>query len=111
MLFQGLATVAMIITGTFEALIYYIGFMLVLLSALATAGIFRLRRRPNWRKLPAVDCWFPLVPGVFLVASCGMLVSTVRLRPTESFLGLLAVCFGAGLYWWASLRSGNRRRV
>lgn len=110
-LFQGLATVAMIITGTFEALIYYIGFMLVLLSALATAGIFRLRRRPNWRKLPAVDCWFPLVPGVFLVASCGMLVSTVRLRPTESFLGLLTVCFGAGLYWWTSLRSGNRRRV
>lgn len=110
-LFQTAATAALIITGTFEALIYYIGFMLVLFAALATAGIFRLRKRPNWRKLPAVDWFFPLVPAVFLVASCGMLVSTVRLRPTESFLGLLTICCGAGLYWWTSLGSGNRRRV
>ena len=84
---------------------------LVFLAALATAGIFRLRKRPNWRKLSAVDCLFPLVPGVFLVASCGMLISTVRLRPTESFFGLLTVCFGAGLYWWTSIRNRNRRTV
>lgn len=110
-LFQIAATVALIITGTFEALIYYIGFMLVLFAALATAGIFRLRRRPNWRKLPAVERFFPLVPAVFLVASCGMLISTVRFRPTESFLGLLTVCCGAGLYRWTSLRSRNQRKV
>ena len=110
-LFQTAATAAMIITGTFEALIYYIGFMLVLFAALATAGIFKLRKRPNWRKLPAVDRFFPLVPAIFLVASCGMLISTIRLRPTESFFGLLTVCFGAGVYWWTFLRSGNGRKV
>jgi basic amino acid/polyamine antiporter, APA family len=110
-LFQTVATAALIITGTFEALIYYIGFMLVLFAALATAGIFKLRKRPGWRKLPAVDRFFPLVPAVFLLASCGMLVSTVRLRPTESFLGLLTVCCGAGLYWRTSLGSRKRRRV
>jgi basic amino acid/polyamine antiporter, APA family len=110
-LFQTVATVAMIITGTFEALIYYIGFMLVLFAALATAGIFRLRKRQNWRKLPAVNRFFPLVPVIFLVASSGMLASTVQLRPTESFLGLLTVCCGAGLYWWTASKSRSRRRV
>jgi APA family basic amino acid/polyamine antiporter len=110
-LFQTAATAVLIITGTFEALIYYIGFMLVLFASLATAGIFKLRKRPNWRKLPAVEGFFPLVPAVFLVASCGMLISTVRLRPTESFLGLLTVCSGAGFYWWTSLHSGNQRKV
>ena len=110
-LFQTVATTILIITGTFEALIYYIGFMLVLFAALATAGIFKLRKRPNWRKLPALERLFPIVPTVFLVASCGMLIATVRLRPRESFLGLLTVCGGAGLYWWTSLRSGNRRKV
>ena len=110
-LFQTLATIALIVTGTFEALIYYIGFMLVLFAALTTAGIFRLRKRQNWRKLSAVNRFFPLVPATFLVASCGMLISTIRLRPTESFMGLLTVGFGAGLYWWTSHRSGNRRRV
>jgi len=110
-LFQTVATAALIITGTFEALIYYVGFMLVLFAALATAGIFKLRKRHHWRKLPAVDRFFPLVPAVFLVASFGMLISTIRFRPTESFLGLLTVCCGAGLYWWTSLRSRNGRRV
>ena len=110
-LFQTLATIAMIITGTFEALIYYIGFMLVLFAALATAGIFRLRKRPGWRKLPALNRFFPLVPVVFLVASSGMLISTIQLRPTESFLGLLTVCCGAGFYWWTFLRSRSQRKV
>jgi APA family basic amino acid/polyamine antiporter len=110
-LFQTAATAALIVTGTFEALIYYIGFMLVLFAALATAGIFKLRKRTNWRKLPAVDRFFPLIPAIFLVASCWMLISTVRLRPTESFLGLLTVCAGAGGYWWNSLRSGSARRT
>jgi APA family basic amino acid/polyamine antiporter len=110
-LFQTAATAALIITGTFEALIYYIGFMLVLFAALATGGIFKLRKRTNWRKLPAVDRFFPLVPAIFLGASCWMLISTVRLRPTESFLGLLTVCAGAGGYWWTSLRSRSQRRV
>ncbi len=110
-LFQTGATIAMIITGTFEALIYYIGFMLVLFAALATAGIFRLRKRQNWQKLPAVDRFFPLVPVVFLIASSGMLVSTIRLRPMESFLGLLTVCCGAGLYFWTARKSKNQRKV
>jgi APA family basic amino acid/polyamine antiporter len=110
-LFQTLATIAMIITGTFEELIYYIGFMLVLFAAFATAGIFRLRKRPNWRKLPAVDRFFPLVPAVFLVASCGMLISTIQLRPRESFFGLLTVCCGAVLYWWTFIRTQRKRRV
>ncbi|MEJ2009566.1 MAG: amino acid permease [Acidobacteriota bacterium] len=109
--FQTLATIAMIVTGTFEALIYYIGFMLVLFAALATAGVFRLRKRENWIKLPAVDRFFPLIPVVFLVASSGMLVSTIRLRPTESFLGLLTVGCGAGIYWWIFRKRPNRRRV
>lgn len=106
--FQTAATIALIITGTFETLIYYIGFMLVLFAALATAGIFRLRKRRNWRRLPAVDRFFPLVPAVFLIASLGMLVSTIRLRPTESFLGLLTVGCGAGFYWWTIRKSASQ---
>jgi len=110
-LFQTAATAVLIVTGTFEELIYYIGFMLVLFAAVATAGLFRLRKRPGWRRLPAVNWFFPLVPAVFLVASAGMLISTIQLRPRESLLGLLTVVCGAGFYAWTSHRSRNRRRV
>jgi APA family basic amino acid/polyamine antiporter len=95
---QTVAAAVMVITGTFEALIYYVGFMLVLFAALATAGAFRLRHRPGWRRLPATSFAWPLVPGIFIAASSGMLLSTVRLRPHESLLGIITVAGGAVLY-------------
>ncbi|MCL5005182.1 MAG: amino acid permease [Acidobacteria bacterium] len=109
-LFQTVASAVMIVTGTFEALIYYIGVMLVLFAAVATAGIFHLRKRPGWRKLRPVDWWYPLVPGVFLLASAGMLISTIQLRPKESFLGLITVGCGAMFYRWRFRKSSNLRR-
>lgn len=103
-LFQTAASAVLIATGTFEALIYYIGFLLVLFAAVATAGIFHLRKRPGWKKLRAVDYCYPLVPWVFLLAGAGMLISTIQLRPRESFWGLATVALGAAFYWWRNRR-------
>ncbi len=90
----------MILTGTFEGLIYYIGFALTLFAALATAGMVRLRRRGDWKCLPAVSWGYPLVPAIFIVASIWMLCYTVALRPRESFLGLLTLLAGGLAYRW-----------
>jgi APA family basic amino acid/polyamine antiporter len=99
-IFQALAAVAMILTGTFESLVYYIGFALIFFAALAVAGLVRLRRRAGWRKLAVVNWCYPLTPSLFIVASVWMLVYTAALRPLESALGLLTIILGAGLYDW-----------
>jgi len=99
-LYQTVASAAMILTGTFERLIYYIGFALILFAALATAGIFRLRGRPDWKRLAAISWAYPLIPAVFVGASIWMLGYTLFLRPTESLLGLLTMASGALLYRW-----------
>jgi len=105
-LYQAVASGLMVLTGTFERLIYYIGFALILFAALASAGVFRMRRRPNWKRLPAVSWCYPLVPSVFVVAGLWMLVYTLYLRPTESLLGLLTIACGLEVYvrvfWKAS---------
>jgi APA family basic amino acid/polyamine antiporter len=98
--YQSVATVLMILTGTFEGLIYYIGFALVLFAAMATAGLLKLRRRPGWARLPAVSWCYPFIPCVFLAASAWMLCYTAALRPKESFLGLLTIAAGGVLYRW-----------
>jgi basic amino acid/polyamine antiporter, APA family len=90
----------MILTGTFEALIYYIGFALILFAALATAGMVRLRRRAGWKLLPAVSWGYPLLPAIFIAASVWMLLYTAALRPRESLLGLLTMLAGALAYRW-----------
>lgn len=97
-LYQAAASAAMVLTGTFEALIYYIGFALIAFAALATAGIFRMRRRPDWKHLRAVSWHYPVVPAVFIGASLWMLGYTLALRPTESLLGLLTIACGGLLY-------------
>jgi len=99
-IYQSLAAVLMILTGTFESLVYYIGFGLIFFAALAVTGMIRLRRREGWKKLWVVNWCYPVVPGLFIVASIWMLLYTAALRPKESALGLLTILLGAGLYYW-----------
>jgi basic amino acid/polyamine antiporter, APA family len=106
-LYQAIASGLMVLTGTFEALIVYIGFTLVLFAALATAGLFRMRHRPGWKRLPAVSWGYPLVPSLFILASLWMLAYTLVLRPIASLLGLLTVASGAAVYNW-KFRSKGR---
>jgi len=99
-LYQAIASIAMVLTGTFESLIYYVGFALTLFSALAVAGVLRMRKRSQWRPLRAVSWCYPAVPVAFLLASLWMLAWTLMLRPRESAIGLLTVGAGALLYRW-----------
>jgi APA family basic amino acid/polyamine antiporter len=98
-LYQAVASAVMVLTGTFERLIYYIGFALIFFAALASAGIFRLRRRPNWKRLRAVSWCYPLIPATFVGASLWMLAYTLYFRPTESRLGLLTMLCGLLVYF------------
>ena len=97
-LYQTTASAVMVLTGTFEKLIYYIGFTLVLFAALATAGVFRMRRRPGWKRLRAVSWAYPLIPAVFVGASLWMLGYTLFLRSAESLFSLLTMAVGVLLY-------------
>jgi APA family basic amino acid/polyamine antiporter len=99
-LYQSLATILMIFTGSFKSLVIYIGFALIFFAALAVAGMIRLRRRSGWRKLRAVNWGYPLIPGLFIVASIWMLFYTASLQPVESALGLLTIVLGTALYFW-----------
>ena len=96
--YQSLAAILMILTGTFEHLVYYIGFALIFFAALAVAGSIRLRRRQGWTKLAVVSLGYPFIPGLFMVASAWMLCYTMALRPKESGLGLLTILLGASFY-------------
>ena len=98
-IYQAMAAILMILTGTFESLVYYIGFALIFFAALAVAGMVRLRQRAGWRKLGAVNWAYPLVPGLFILASTWMLFYTASMRPKESALGLLTIGLGAALYF------------
>lgn len=97
-IWQIIASIAMLLTGSFESLIYYIGFALILFAALAAAGLFRVRGRPGWKRLRVAGRWVPGAAGLFIAASVWMLVYTTALRPKEALLGLLTIVGGWFVY-------------
>jgi APA family basic amino acid/polyamine antiporter len=99
-LYQCVASSLLALTGTFEILMTYVGFALVLFATLATAGVLRLRKRPHWKRLSAVSWCYPLVPLIFLLMSVWMLTYSLTLRPRASFFGLLIIALGGVLYYW-----------
>ena len=96
---QGACTCLLLLVSAFQTLAQYIGFSLWLFTALTVAGLFRLRRRPGWKPLPAANFLFPLIPGAYIAAAVWVLGYFVVLRPRESGYGLLTIVCGA-LAWW-----------
>ena len=101
--YQAIASAVMVLTGTFEALVYYIGFSLVLFAALAVAGLLRLRTRPQFRRLSVMNWCYPAIPGLFVAMSLWMLTWMFVVRPRESLLGSLTILCG-GIFYHLRLR-------
>ena len=95
-LLQSLLAAVLILTGTFEQILTYMGFCLGIFPILAVLGLFRLRhaRLPGYR-MPG----FPAVPVLFAAASTLMLVLAFQERPVESSIALLTVAAGIPCYF------------
>jgi len=97
-LFQAIAAAVLVVTSTFETLAYYIGVALLVFAALATAGVFRMRRRPGWKHLVPVSFLYPLVPGLFVFSSLWMIAVTLWLQSSRALWSLLTIALGALVY-------------
>ena len=104
-LFQSAWTSVLILTGTFEQLIVYSGFVLVLFSALAVAAVIVLRWRRPGLPLPFRVPLYPYTPLVFVGFSVWILLFTLQGRPVESLLGIATVLLGLPLYFYWRRRS------
>ncbi|PYS06075.1 MAG: hypothetical protein DMG12_05280 [Acidobacteria bacterium] len=96
----------MILTGTFEALLVYSGFVLVFFSAMAVAALIVLRvRRPELERPFRVPL-YPFTPAIFIGFSFWILTYTLWGRPKESSLGIVTVLLGLPLYFYWRRRAG-----
>ncbi len=104
---QALWASILAITDTYRALFTRVIYTEWIFFALMAAGLFRLRRRPDYK--PAWRIWgYPLVPAVFVAASAVIVVVQVLAEPENSAWGLGLVLLGLPVYvLWAS-RGGDR---
>lgn len=92
---QGACCCALILTGTFESLVNYIGFTLFLFSALSVLALLKFRRRPGWKRSRWVDIGYPAIPLIYVAMNAWVFLYFVQDKGSVAFWSLMTI--GAGL--------------
>ena len=98
----------LVLSGTFEQIVSYTGFAIVVFSGLAVAALFVLRGRhgtPRTYRVP----WYPLLPALFLTLTTVMALAAFRFAPGPSLAGVAII--GAGLIVRVTSASAVWRRL
>jgi APA family basic amino acid/polyamine antiporter len=107
MIWQALVVTALILTGSFENVLVYTQFVLLLSSFLAVLGLIVLRfRQPNLPR-PYRVWGYPITPLIFLVVTLFMMLYTIQQRIVESLLGLMTALVGLGIYYVVRPANGS----
>jgi len=93
---QGIIAAVMVLFGTFDQLLTYMGFSLGIFPLLAVLGVFKVRRlKLSPYKMPG----FPLAPVLYIIAGIAILTLAFFQRPTESSIAIATVLVGIPVYW------------
>ena len=88
----------LLLTRSFESVVKYIGFALLLCSLLTVVGVIVLRRTRPELPRPYKVWAYPLPPLVFSAITIWMMTYLLRSNPTESLAGFATVAIGLILY-------------
>jgi basic amino acid/polyamine antiporter, APA family len=100
----GLWAALLAATGSFARLLSWSTIAILLLSSLAAASIFRLRRQAP-RGAPYLCPGYPLTPLAYLAVTLAVLAACLVASPASSVVGLLIVAAGLPVYALARRRS------
>ena len=88
---QSVIAVAMVLTGSFDQILTFMGFSLGIFPILAVVGVFKLRRIGiSSYKMPG----FPIIPIIYLIVALSVLILGFFERPTESSIAIGIVLLG-----------------
>jgi len=101
LIFQGVLTSLMALTGTFEELTSLFIFASWIFYGLAVVSLFRLRKtEPNMPR-PYRCPGYPVVPGIFVAGALALTISVLFQNPGRSSIGLLLILAGLPFYnYW-----------
>lgn len=97
--FQTAVVLAFLFTSTFESVMVYAQFALIVCACLTVASLLVLRIRESELPRPFRCPLVPLVPGVFLAVGGFTIAYALIERPAEAFAGALTLALGAGFFF------------
>ena len=101
---QALWSALLVMAGTFEQILNYTGFMILLSSGAAVAGLF-VARRHELRANPRA--WLQmLAPAAFVLPCAAIVFNTIWGAPKTALIGCLLIVAGLPVFYWSRLRRG-----
>jgi len=95
-LIQAFISIVIVLSGTFDQILTYLGFSLGIFPIIVAAGVFKIRiKKMSSVKLPG----YPVAPAFFMIASISILVLSFLERPVESSIALATVSAGIPFYY------------
>jgi APA family basic amino acid/polyamine antiporter len=106
---QGIWSGLLVLSGTFEQLVSYTAFAVVLFAGVAVFAVFVLRWRQPDAPRPFKALGYPLAPALFTTMSAAMVVNAVQRDPGPSAAGLVLIACGVPLYFGLRARGALGR--
>lgn len=97
---QGIVSIVLALSGTFDQLTDYVVFASWIFYAMVTGVVFILRKRMPETHRPYKTFGYPVVPIIFIGLAILLLVNTVITLPRESSIGLGFILAGVPVYFF-----------
>lgn len=105
LIFQGIWSIVLVLSGSYNELLTYTTFAAVLFGSLTVLGVFVLRIKQPFRPRPYKCLWYPVTPALYLLIAVPFLVYVVIGDPVSTGIGIVLVLTGIPVYFW---RKKNR---
>ena len=108
-LLQCIIAVILVLSGTFEQILTYMGFALGIFPILTIMGIWKLRKNnPGAMKIMG----FPITQTIYITAGLIIMMLSFMERPKESSVALLTVLIGIPFYFiFKKTNSNNNLKI
>jgi len=98
MLFQSSLSLIFIASGSYDRVLVYAQFSMLLCTFLAAAGVVVLRITQPLQERPYRTWGYPATPAVFCAVTLWMLIYVMRYRTGESLMGIVTLLAGLLVY-------------
>ncbi|HLW52895.1 MAG TPA: amino acid permease [Candidatus Angelobacter sp.] len=105
---QGIWTSVLCLSGTYNDLLNYVIFAVLVFYILTIAGLFVLRRTQPQADRPYRAIGYPVLPAIYIVMALFIDVVLLRYQPQYTWPGLFIVLLGVPVYLIWSRRGGPR---
>lgn len=99
LILQGLWSVVLVFSGTYDELLDYVMFAVILFYALTVVGLFVLRRKVPDALRPYRVWGYPVVPAIYVLLCSAVMLDLLIVKPVNTWPGLFLVLAGIPVYF------------